>query len=196
MGEAEPRWCRETPGGDFGVVHGGAMILHPPHRKSPPPPPAAMLMCSRGAHGPEHPSLTPAAPGGGLLGWRFGDDPLPLGRHHQQEGFPPSLHQHQVPGHAAHKEMRAGGPGPPPRGQGRRRRRAGRKERGSITPHRLHGGAHSQPQHSDTLAGGPGARAPAGTRAEGGSPLPAAAPPALGGGKRDPLPFLEPAAAI
>jgi len=95
--------------------------------------------------------------------------------------------------------MRAGGPGPAAgRGGGGGGGGGGQGGRrgGSAAPHRLRGGAHGQPQHSDTLARGPGARAPTGTRAEGGVPSAGSRPPGAGGAQRDPLPFLEPAAAL
>lgn len=47
----------------------------------------------------------PTAPGAHLLARRRPAHPLPQRRHNQQEGLPPPLHQHQVPGEPPHQEM-------------------------------------------------------------------------------------------
>lgn len=184
MGEASAE--QSLGGGGFGVVHGVAMISHPPQGESTPhthphPPPSTFVHPRGCLWSSAPPSLAPAAPGGGLLGRRFGDDPLPLGRHHQQEGFPPSLHQHQVPGHAAHEEMRGRGsrtplpphPQPPTLQAGRKEeeeegREEGRGERCPAQTARRSTQPTSALRHALLARGGPGARAPTGTRAEGG----------------------------
>lgn len=48
-----------------------------------------------------------SGPGGGLLSRRRLSVEVPLGRQHQQERLPRALHQHQVPGHAAHQRVGA-----------------------------------------------------------------------------------------
>lgn len=93
------------------------------------------------------------------------------------------------------------GPGrarPPPRAGRRRTEEAGGRQR-ARSPHRLPEAHTANLSTQDTLAPGPGARAPLGTRAEGGSLGQQPCPWHCAGHTRDPLPFLapaEPAAAL
>lgn len=183
MGEAEPGEVQRNPrAGGFEVGHGefAPSLLEIPALARP-----VVLSAP----------LPPAAPRGGLLGWRFGDDPLPLGRHHQQEGFPPSLHQHQVPGHAAHQEMRGRGVPVLPRpaggkgGRGGGGRWGGRK-RGALPCTDCTEEHTANLSTQDTLTRGPRGSGAHGHKDRGGDPLCQQLPPtpALGGpsGTRSP----------